>query len=299
MAKLLLTLLLVALGHRSYATSTTHEGGLPSRNRIDQTQAQADAKSAGCLECHQGVEPMHSSPNVVLGCTDCHGGNATPKLPKEKAHILPSNPDVFNSSANPPNSTVALNHESPEFIRFMNPGDLRAAEQACGLCHKEIVNNASHSMMAHGAMLWNAAAYNNGAIPFKNPLFGQGYGEDGVPLVLKAPFEPTAEETRLHGWLPMILPLPKFNLGQPGNIFRIFEKGGSPLLEIGKPNLEEPPGKPERRLSARGLGTALRIDSRGAKDASPRSSPRLPRFQRSPRRLPLQRLLGLPRRLRQ
>src|SRR5262245_62137920 len=49
---------------------------LPPRNWIDQTQREADAKSIGCLECHLGVEPMHKADqNVVLGCTDCHGGN--------------------------------------------------------------------------------------------------------------------------------------------------------------------------------------------------------------------------------
>src|SRR3954466_14950688 len=70
--------------------SITHSASLPPRNRIDQTQAQADAKSVGCLECHQGVEPMHKAEqNVVLGCTDCHGGNPARHLTTEQAHILP------------------------------------------------------------------------------------------------------------------------------------------------------------------------------------------------------------------
>ena len=33
---------------------------LPPRNWIDQTQAQADAKSIGCRECHAGVESMQT-----------------------------------------------------------------------------------------------------------------------------------------------------------------------------------------------------------------------------------------------
>ena len=37
-------------------------------------------------------------------------------------------------------------------------------------------------MMNHGAMLWNAAAYNNGAINAKNPIVGQAYGDDGIAL---------------------------------------------------------------------------------------------------------------------
>src|SRR5439155_4130337 len=92
-----------------------HRTALPARNWIDQTQATADAKSAGCLQCHQGVEPMHSSPAVVLGCTDCHGGNPARGLTKEQAHIHPLNPESWRSSANPPNSTILLNNESPEF----------------------------------------------------------------------------------------------------------------------------------------------------------------------------------------
>jgi len=61
----------------------------PCRRAIgsDQTQTQADAKSIGCLRCHQGVEPMHKAEHVVLGCTDCHGGNAARGLTKEQAHI--------------------------------------------------------------------------------------------------------------------------------------------------------------------------------------------------------------------
>ena len=79
---------------------------LPKPNWIDQSQADADKKSRGCLECHIGVEPMHASKNVVLGCTDCHGGNATPGLKQTQAHIAPRNPVFWESSANPNDSSV-------------------------------------------------------------------------------------------------------------------------------------------------------------------------------------------------
>ena len=132
----------------------TKPAARPRQNWIDQSQAQADAKSAGCNQCHNGIEPMHQASHVVLGCTDCHGGNPRAASTKEQAHILPRNKEFWKTSANPPNSNVWLNHESPEFIRFMNPGDLRVAKQACGLCHDEIIRNVDHSMMNHGAMLW-------------------------------------------------------------------------------------------------------------------------------------------------
>jgi hypothetical protein len=237
-------------------------GKRPTRNWIDQTPGEASRKSAGCVECHKTTDAhtMHTSPNVVLGCTDCHGGNPARGLLITQAHVQPKNPEFWTTSANPSNSTALLNHESPEFIQFVNPGDLRAAKKACGLCHADIVERAGNSMMNHGAMLWNAAAYNNGSIDIKNPIVGQGYGADGIPLQLKNPFKPTAEQTRLSGILETLYPLPRFNLSQPGNIFRIFEKGGFDALSLGVPTPDEPPGKPERRLSARGLGTLNRTD---------------------------------------
>jgi hypothetical protein len=230
------------------------------RNWIDQTTEEAMTKSKGCLECHKGIEDMHASPNVVLGCTDCHGGNPTPGLTMKKAHVAPRNPIFWQSSANPVDSTVLLNHESPEFIRFVNPADLRVAEQACGLCHKQDIDRVQLSMMNHGAMLWGAALYNNGAVPHKNYRFGQAYGTNGEPVRLVNPYEPTAEETRTNGVLPFLDPLPRFALGQPSNTLRIFERGGEKQLQLGVPISTESPGKPARRLSERGFGTLNRID---------------------------------------
>jgi hypothetical protein len=164
------------------------------RNWIDQTWDEARRKSAGCIECHKTTDAhtMHASPNVVLGCTDCHGGDAKRGLNIVQAHVRPKNPEFWQTSANPRNANVVLNHESAEFIRFINPGDLRVAQEACGLCHGEIVEKVGHSMMNHGTMLWNAAAYNNGAINAKNPIVGQAYGDDGIALKLVNPFVPTA-----------------------------------------------------------------------------------------------------------
>ena len=233
---------------------------LPRPNWIDQSPVDADKKSRGCLECHAGVEPMHASKNVVLGCTDCHGGNPAPGLKQTQAHVAPRNPVFWESSANPNDSLVLLNHESAEFIQFVNPGDLRVANKACGLCHGQIVNEVGHSMMRHGAMLWGAALYNNGAYPAKNYRFGQAYGLDGVPLRLDSPVPVTPEMTEQHGILPFLDPLPRFNISQPSNLLRIFERGGEEPLQLGNPDPFEEPGKPARRLSDRSLGTLLRID---------------------------------------
>ncbi len=235
---------------------------LPLRNWIDQTREEAHAKSRGCVECHKGSDQhtMHKSPNVVLGCVDCHGGNSAPGLTMKKAHVTPRFPELWPTSANPNDSTALLNHESPEFIQFVNPGDLRVASQACGLCHEKEIKDVGHSMMRHGAMLWGAALYNNGSTPDKNYKYGQAYGTDGVPLRLTNPTPVTPEDTKKNGILPYLDPLPRFAISQPSNILRIFEKGGEKQLQLGVPNINEPPGKPARRLSDRGLGTLNRID---------------------------------------
>ena len=233
---------------------------IPKPNKVDQSKAAVMLKSRGCISCHENSKDPHESEYVRLGCTDCHGGDSTPGLTMRQAHPAPRNPIFFESSANPSASDVLLNHESLEFIQFVNPGDLRVAKKTCGDCHAESVDHVNHSMMRHGGMLWGAAAYNNGSYPLKDSIFGQAYGASGVPLALQSPIKVTPEMRRTMGIVQEIFPLPRFNVSQPGNLFRIFEKGGTKLGELANPDPSEPPGKPFRRLGERGLGTFSRVD---------------------------------------
>jgi hypothetical protein len=116
------------------------------------------------------------------------------------------------------------------------------------------------SMMTHGAMLWGAALYNNGAYPLKNPHFGEAYDVFGKPERLRSFPPPTPEETRTKGVLPYLDPLQRWEYSQPGNMLRVFERGGEKRSEIGNPNTDEPAGQPDLKLSNRGLGTNLRTD---------------------------------------
>src|SRR6185436_2225252 len=120
-------------------------GGAPPAPR-QQSAGEAQQKSAGCISCHTTTDSvtMHSSPGVILGCTDCHGGNpaafvaaGAPKGSAEyrrvldAAHVRPRHPAAWNypSSVKPPQTYTLLNQESPEFIRFMNPSDYRVARE--------------------------------------------------------------------------------------------------------------------------------------------------------------------------
>jgi hypothetical protein len=149
-----------------------------------------------------------------------------------------------------------------EFVRFLNPGDLRVAQTTCGSseCHSAETKGAMNSMMTHGAMLWGAALYNNGGFPIKDANFGESYSANGGPQSLIQIPQPSAEQKRLKGILPFLDPLPRWEISQPGNILRVFERGGRRRLETGLPDRDEDPGKPDKGLSARGLGTAQRTD---------------------------------------
>src|SRR5580693_6521843 len=63
-----------------------------SPSLMGQPQAQTDRKSAGCISCHtQTDEPtMHATGTVILGCADCHGGNAEVRV---AAGIVASSPE--------------------------------------------------------------------------------------------------------------------------------------------------------------------------------------------------------------
>ncbi|BET25694.1 hypothetical protein RGQ30_11950 [Limnobacter thiooxidans] len=287
-----------AAGEKIPQKSYTMAPNAPER----QTAQQAFAKTEGCMSCHTQTDEhtMHANPGVVLGCTDCHGGDATVKwngpeqkqgtlaydhtraarekgfAPEyraalDKAHIAPQNEKFWNypSSANPKRSYAKLNKEHPAYIRFINPGDLRVAREACGSCHLPIIQAQERSLMSTSAMLWGGASYNNGILPYKRYILGEAYTQDGQPGLLKNPVDANNELFIHKGILNQLAPLPAWETTPPGDIFRVFERGGkvinSIFPEVGLPNvlgqiqrLDEP-GRPDIKQSNRGPGTGQRI----------------------------------------
>jgi hypothetical protein len=272
----------------------------PPADLSRQTKEQALAKSAGCQTCHQmpaskpgpGLfdDPDMHVADARVGCTDCHGGNASVTMPEGSkgerpwdsaylaamgsAHVRPRYPAEWASSANPERSFTLLNREDPAFVRFVNPGDLRVAHLACGGCHPREVAFVRRSLMTTSAHLWGAATYNNGTFPLKTYRFGESYAPDGTPQRLQGVVEfgkdgkkgvrwPTDEELT-RGVLPFLDPLPRWNVGQPGNPLRAFERGGrlsrANPSDVGVPNAFEDPGRPDSKLGDRGFGAQLRFD---------------------------------------
>ncbi len=251
----------------------------------NQLPGQAEDKSDGCQSCHTETDQkdMHDNPAVVLGCTDCHGGDHDVMRPADseqgdpayqnamkEAHVKPLYPGAWNwpNSATPKRTYTLLNEESPEFVRFVNPGDYRVAEKACGNCHGDIVAAAQRSLMATSAMFWGGAAYNNGILPNKRYILGEAYTDEGKPARIENPVEVT-EPMKRAGVRPELWPLPAWETVPPADVFRVFERGGrnkeNLFPETGLPNPEfdiqvlEEPGRPDIRQSNRGPGTGQRI----------------------------------------
>jgi hypothetical protein len=260
-------------------TATNSQPQKGKKNRAD------DPKSKGCLSCHEGSESMHQATSdfeLSIGCVDCHGGNpelaitpgdtkgsATYDQVKDKAHIQPRYPEMWGKNAkepstrNPERTNTLLIRESPEFVRFINPGDLRAASISCGTanCHPQEVYSMRKSLMTVGNVLWGAALYNNGEYPMKDSRFGESYGLEGRQQRVQTVPAPTPEEIRTKGILPFLNPSPRYEISQPGNVLRQFERGGITKglpSDIGSPDPDEDPGKGDQKLSERGFGTKLR-----------------------------------------
>ncbi len=188
----------------------------------------APPSSASCQECHAGIEPMHE--NVDLTCTECHGGDGAQKE-KDRAHVLPRNKELWKSSANPSSTYGNINHESPEFIRFMNPSDLRVADKVCGDCHGGIVDAVRRSIMAVNPMVYHAGLYNNGVEPSKIPVYGEAFApiqRGGKTIYAPARIRTLGELTPkdvANGVVAELAPIPRFEITQPTDPFRVLERG--------------------------------------------------------------------------
>ncbi len=241
-----------------WAAHASLDGEEPLSELMMQSAEDSAAKSVGCLTCHEGIEKPHTSQTVRLGCTDCHGGDPTATA-KQNAHVLSGETMRDNTSREPPSQHQPWLDLSWEYVRFVNPGDLRVAETTCAPCHPNETYNSKKSMMAHAGMLWTTALYNNGSFPLKTSHWGLAYDRDGDPVRIQTVPPPTDEEVA-KGVLAYLDPLPRYNISQMGNILRVFERGNRRPLELATPDREEEAGLPARRFSHRGLGTLLRTD---------------------------------------
>jgi len=159
-----------------------------------------------CLVCHRplgddfephGIEDAH--PWHELSCTDCHGGNGFDcdgtLIPdpaggdpacdgswvydQNRAHVPPANSPVYLKELTP----EQLDDADRDYLRFINPGDLRVVQFSCASCHTNIANAVGNSKHNHGAGEYAAPRFRAGAQPDPGGRFGTTDASDNTPVV--------------------------------------------------------------------------------------------------------------------
>jgi len=193
---------------------------------------------------------------------------------------IPGSAGTGRARPTPSGSYALLAKESPEFIRFVNPSDYRVARDACGACHRSIIEASERSLMSTGAMLWGGAAYNNGIVPFKNYMFGESFTRQGEPALLSLHRKksgrtasrcgaPSPRRRKRAARCPSSIRCPRGTRSRRVTFSACSRMAAARSIpqfpEIGLPNstgaiqrLEEP-GRPDLKQSNRGPATGLRV----------------------------------------
>jgi hypothetical protein len=107
-----------------------------------------------CVTCHGGIEHAHT-PIDAERCSICHGGDPTTR-DKDRAHVpIPANYAEVRGEglpAAPPGfirdfAPDQLDAIGPDYLQFINPGDLRVLDRTCGTCHPDQAASMPMSVM--------------------------------------------------------------------------------------------------------------------------------------------------------
>jgi len=153
----------------------------------------------GCLRCHEFIE--NASQNMFgmnLDCVFCHGGDPYGKT-KQQSHVQSNGAALMDK-------TVPPFDDDLEYQRFLNPSNLRVADQSCSLCHGTIVSDVTKNMMSTTAGHFAGGLYLNNVVDTKTPIYGNkdvvdadGYvplAEGAVASLIELlEYDPTADQS--------------------------------------------------------------------------------------------------------
>ncbi len=140
-------------------------------------QLPPQAAEESCVSCHapgnNGIEDPH--PWLYVKCTDCHGGDPTKTTQVESHAAIPAamaNPK-FPGRANvqyyynyiTTHGLESFGEEGIKFLRFLNPSDLRIADQTCGKssgCHAKTTASFKGSVILTEPGLLDSSLYRSG-----------------------------------------------------------------------------------------------------------------------------------------
>ncbi len=150
------------------------------------------ADEPGCVGCHRpeispgvrvGIEPIHRPElGVEIGCVDCHGGDNTANT-KSQAHVPPLGAPEFLRNL----SSDQIDNVGLDYLRFINPSDLRVAATACGDCHPTQVATVPLSVMSTYAGHYTLPRFLSGSQPKGESIYAAVDVTDGDFDPLTAP----------------------------------------------------------------------------------------------------------------
>ncbi len=285
-------------------------------------RADADAKSAGCLTCHTQTDRAHDARES--------GGQARLHRLSRRRRIGAPAPaarsaaatgvrrrDRARARAAALSRVVALpvERESGAHVHAAEPREpasssassirptIASRAKSCGACHLEIIEASVRSLHSTGAMLWGGAAYNNGILPTSSSTSSaRPTTATATAIDAEGPEDPgctLVDAAAIAGILPQLYPLPAWETIKPGDIFRVFERGGRNIAQPvpgDRPAERARPAAADRRAGPAGLPPVEsrpghRRAHRGAghqhhQDAPQRSVHVVHRHERSAGRLP-------------
>lgn len=146
------------LGALGLVALATVVSGLPGEPAAAREGASVEGNGT-CVICHDGIEEMH--PFAPVTCVQCHGGDPTANE-LEDAHVP-------QRTSFPGDERVLGRNFDPDYLRFLDPGNLRIAAQSCGPCHPEAVYDVEHSLHASTAGHLGDGLYENGVVRERHP----------------------------------------------------------------------------------------------------------------------------------
>ena len=201
-----------------------------------ETDSFTPQNSESCMLCHNAsFEDDYSGPGILnphpfgsannLLCSTCHGGN--PDGDGQFDSHVPPPPEIGDRDFQEQNATAYFNrltltgidkfpdyevdgvtYTALDYLKFINPGDLRVTQnaQGCGQCHQPHSDVVSHSLLATSAGILSGASFSFGV-------------ENRVPESVDQ-FEDTAVDM---GFREITDPTYSASVAQVGEVSRLVE----------------------------------------------------------------------------
>ena len=192
-----------------------------------------------CMVCHNAsLEDDYSGPGIEnphpfgqaanLRCTECHGGNGN-GADRLASHVPPP-PEIGDEAFQLGNAKAYFNrltlagldkypdyvvggvtYRALDYLRFVNPGDLRVVEEGrgCGACHADHADTIVGSPLAFSMGIWSGALYAIGHLN-QVPSNAGLHQDTAADLAFRAAVDPGWTPASGAGTVPQVVEAPEY-----------------------------------------------------------------------------------------